>query len=882
MSREISLNVNGKTYHVSVEPDTPLLYVLRNDLKLKGAKFACGLNQCGACRVIIDGQAVTSCRLPVKTVEGREITTIEGLGTIAAPHPLQKAFIEEQAVQCGFCTPGMVVAAKALLDKNPRPTDEEIKAGMSKNLCRCGTHNRIIRAIRRVSDNPAPTRSEKMELHLDPPASPELPKVLENNPDLDSWVCINADGTITLYSGKVELGQDLRTSIAMIGADELDVSFERVQVVMGDTALTPDEGYTTASLSLETSGNAIRYAAAEVRHVALAMAQTLLEVPVENLTVSDGTITDTSSGHSTSYWELLGGQKLNRRLSGNIRPKRPEAYNIVGRPTGRLDLMTKVTGGAIFVHDLDLPDMVHGRIVRPPNYSARLETVDTDAVSRMPGVLKVVRNGSFLGIIAIREEQAVRAMEALQKAATWKAGPGLPNQDALFDYMLDQPDQAFLIDDTGAADDSPPPIQAPENAAKTLSATYYRPYHSHASLGPSAAVAQWIDDELTVWSHNQGSYPLRKALAQALKKSETEIRVIHVDGPGCYGHNGADDAALDAALLAGALPGRPVLLKWTRADENAWEPYGSAMAIKLQASLDKDASVIDWNHDVWSYTHSTRPRDYGDACGLLASWHLAEPFENPRPGPNRISKGGVHRNAYPLYTFPRRRIVKHYLKDGPLRTSALRGLGSYANIFAIESFMDELAHAAEADPVEFRLRYLKDERARAVIEGVMEKAGRQPVGQGRGMAFSRYKNRQCYVAVVVDLTLDLDNGAIQIRRAVIGADVGQIVNPVSLASQLEGALIQSASWTLKEQVTFGPDGITSCDWRNYPVFRFAEVPVIETVLLNRPGQPFLGVGEGAQGPASAAIANAVFDLTGIRPRQVPFTPERIMSLLMDR
>ena len=879
MPRKINLKVNGKNHRVSVAPDTPLLYVLRNDLGLKGAKFGCGLNQCGACRILLDGQAVTSCRLPVKSVEGRDITTIEGLGTIDDLHPLQKAFIEEQAVQCGFCTPGMIVAAKALLDKNPRPSDEEIKAGMSKNLCRCGTQERVIRAIRRVCGRPAPAGTIRKEPDAASPSTVELPKVLKDNPELDSWISISTAGTVTIYTGKVELGQDIRTSIAMIGAEELDVSLDRVRVVMGDTAQTPSEGYTTSSLSLETSGNAVRCAAAEVRHMALAAAQDQLAVPLENLTVADGTISDSASGRGITYWELLGGKKLNRTVSGSVRPKLPAAYQVVGRPTERLDLRTKVTGGAFFVQDMDLPGMVHGRVVRPPNYNARLETVDVEAVSGMPGVLKVVRDGSFLGVLAEREEQAVRAMEVLQQKATWKEGKPLPDQKALFDDMLSRPDQAFLVNDTDAVEDPIPPIEAPAEAAKTLNATYCRPFHSHGSLGPSAAVAQWRDGQLTVWSHNQGSHPLQTALAQALKKSADEIRVMHVDGPGCYGHNGADDAALDAALLARALPGRPVSLKWMRADEHAWEPYGSAMVVKMQASLDANGNVIDWNHDVWSFTHSTRPRDYGGACGLLASWHLAEPFESPRPGPNRIAKGGMHRNADPLYDFPRRRIVKHFLQDSPLRTSALRGLGSYGNIFALESFMDEVAHAAGVDPPAFRLRYLTDERGRAVIEAVMDKAARKPDGTGRGMAFARYKNRQSYVAVVVDLSVDRDSGEIRIQRAVIGADAGQIVNPATLANQLEGVLIQSASWTLKEEVTYAPDGITSRNWRDYPIFRFVDVPVIETVLLDRPGQPYLGFGEGAQGPVSAAIANAVFDAAGIRLRQIPFTPERVKAEL---
>ena len=888
MPQEITLKVNGGIHRVLVEPDTPLLYVLRNDLGLKGAKFACGLEQCGACKIIIDGQAVPSCRIPVQSVQGCEITTIEGLGTPDDLHPLQKAFIDEQAVQCGFCVSGMIIAAKALLDRNPCPTDADIQADMSANLCRCGVYERVLGAIKRatgrsttasVCEEGVINKPEfEPESHSPTPAE-NLPVSLVQTPDLDAWVRINSDGTITLFTGKVEFGQDIRTSIAMIGAEELDVSLERIRVVMGDTAQTPNEGYTVSSMSLQTTGNAIRYAAADVRQIALTAAREALDAPIERLAITDGTITDAASGRSVTYWDLFGGKRFGCRVTGVGRPKRPESYRIVGKYTGRLDLLAKVTGDACFIHDLDLPGMVHGRIIRPPGYGARLISVDKSAVSQMPGVIQVVRDGSFLAVLAEREEQAVQAMEMLRKTATWEPGKALPSQETLFDHLLSRPDQAFLVVDGTPVNDPIPPIKTPAGATQTLGATYQRPYHMHASLGPSAAVAQWIDGKLTVWTHNQGVYPLRVDLARVLEMSEDDIRAIHMDGPGCFGHNGADDAALDAALLARALPGRPVSVKWMRADENVWEPYGSPAVIKIQASLNPDGHVIDWNHDVWSYTHTNRPRGEKGKSGLLAAYHLAEPFAPPQSRPNMGPMGGIHRNADPLYTFPRRRIVKHFLPDSPLRVSALRGLGSYANVFAIESFMDELAHATGADPIEFRLRHLGDERARAVIRAAAEKAGRRPDNQGRGIAFARYKNRQSYLAMVVDVSVNRADGHIRLERAVIAADAGQIVNPDAVRNQLEGVIIQSSSWTLKEQVAFDPGGITSVDWDSYPIFRFTDAPKIETVLLNRPGRPYLGIGEGAQGPIPAAIANAVFDTVGIRLRRIPFTPERVKGAL---
>jgi len=894
MAQEITLKVNGQSHRVCVEPDTPLLYILRNDLGLKGAKFACGLEQCGACKIIIDGQAVPSCRIAVRSVQGKEITTVEGIGTADRLHPIQEAFIEENAVQCGFCVSGMIMSAKALLDRNPLPTDAELKAEMTNNLCRCGVYDRLLRAIKRAAGLPVETPSYREGLREEQAVKPEarvstesdeLPGSLMWTPDLDKWVRINTDGTITIITGKAELGQDLRTSVAMIGADELDVPLDRIRVQMADTALTPNEGYTAGSMSLETSGNAIRQAAAEARQIMLSLAQDQLDAPAERLTVISGVISDPDTGRSITYWDLFGGKRFDRRVEGIGRPKQPEEYKVVSHKVGRLDMVAKVTGGSVFVHDLDLPDMVHGRVVRPPDYQARLVSVDEAAASQMPGVLRVVRDGSFLGVIAEREEQAVEAMKALKKSAVWDTDIDLPPQDTLFDYLLSQPDQAFLLVDGAPVDDAIPPIEAPAEAVHTLKSTYYRPYHAHASLGPSAGVAQMMDGKLTVWSHSQGVYPLRAGIARVLGISQDDIRAIHMDGPGCYGHNGADDAALDAALLARALPGRPVSLKWMRSDEHSWEPYGPATVIRMQASLNQDGRVIDWNHDVFGYTYMGRHRPGGQGSGLLAAWHLGEPLPRFQPVPAKGPHVGIHRNADPFYKFSRKRVVKHFVPDGPLRTSSLRGLGSYANVFAIESFMDELAHAAGVDPIEFRLRHLEDERARAVIEAVAEKAcwrkdkQRRDDGKGQGFAFVRYKNRQSYVAVIVDLSVHRASGQISLERAFLAADSGQIVNPEAVSSQLEGVFIQASSWTLREQVSFDRHGIISVDWHSYPILRFRDAPKIDVVLLNQPGQPYLGVGEGAQGPVPAAIANAIFDAVGIRLRKIPFTPDRVQKAL---
>jgi CO/xanthine dehydrogenase Mo-binding subunit len=454
--------------------------------------------------------------------------------------------------------------------------------------------------------------------------------------------------------------------------------------------------------------------------------------------------------------------------------------------------------------------------------------------------------------------------------------------------MLAQPIQSFLIVEGTPVEGPIPPKKTPKNSHQTLKATYAKPYHMHASLGPSASVAQMMDGKLTVWLHAQGVFPPRTGIAHVLGMAEEDIRTIYVDGPGCYGHNGADDAALDAALLARALPGRPISLKWSRQQENTWEPYGPSMVMQMEASLDDKGELLDWNHEVWSYPHLGRGGNEGDMSGLVASWHLAQPFTRPPLQPAMWNHVGGHRNADPIYNFPNSRIVKHTSVDSPLRVSALRSLGAYGNIFAIEAFMDELAYAAGVDPVEFRLKYLDDRRGRDVLQAAVEKAGWEAFkadikdGYGQGVAFSQYKNHASYAAVVVRLHVSRQTGEIQMQDVVIAGDSGQIINSDGLSNQLEGGFMQAASMTLKEEVKFSNDKITSVDWETYPILTFPEAPRIETVLINRPGAPFLGSGEGTQGPAPAAIANAVFDAVGIRLREVPFTPDKVLAALAEK
>jgi CO/xanthine dehydrogenase Mo-binding subunit len=705
-------------------------------------------------------------------------------------------------------------------------------------------------------------------------ALPRLPGGLNNNRMLDGWVRINANGTVTVFTGKCELGQGILTALAQIAADELDVAYGRIEMVSADTARTPNEGMTAGSLSVENSGSAVRHACAEARQILLELAAAKLGVSVASLSVADGTIT--GSGRIT-YWDLAREASFKREATARAKPKPPAQHRVVGRSIPRRDIPSKVFGGASFVQDLRLPGMLHGRVVRPPSYRARLAALDEAAVRAMPGVVAVVRDGSFLAVAAEREEQAIRAAQALRAAARWTEPADLPPPiPALYEHMRSLPARDIVASQ-----------KVPANPAggrvTTHEATYTRPYQAHASMAPSCAVAQHRDGRYTVWTHSQGVFPLRADLAKVLRVPAASITCTHVEGAGCYGHNGADDVALDAALIARATGGRPVRVQWMREDEFGWEPYGSAMILRMRARLDESGAIADWLHEIWSHPHSTRP---GSTPGgnLLAGWHLADPVPMGVPNNSPQPAGAADRNAVPLYDFPSQKVLLHYLTDMPIRTSALRGLGAYANIFALESFMDELAFAAGADPVEYRLRHMKEPRARAVIEECARRAGwkagaRGDGTRGRGIAFAQYKNLSAYCAVVADVAVDRKSGRVRVTRAVSAVDAGQIVNPDGVVNQIEGGIIQSASWTLKEHVGYDRSRVTMRSWADYPILTFPEVPAVEVHLINRPEERPLGTGEGSQGPTGAAIANALFNATGARIRDLPLTPQRVRAAL---
>jgi CO/xanthine dehydrogenase Mo-binding subunit len=698
----------------------------------------------------------------------------------------------------------------------------------------------------------------------------KLPGSLNANRRLDRWLRVNRDGTVTAYPGKVEIGQGILTALAQIVAEELDVALERVRLAPTDTSYSPDEGMTSGSQSITDGGTALRYASAEARDLLLQRAAARLGVSLEQLSVADGVVTARSGG-SVTYWELASDDLLAREATAEIAPKPASMHTIIGKPAPRRDIPDKVTGTPVYVHDLELPGMLHGRIARPPSYDARLTGVDEAEVRALPGVVAVVRDGSFLGVVAEREEQAIRALTRLKRIARWEDSTRLPEPDPRF--LLKETTEDTVISEKHDA-------AAAARAAKTLEAEYTRPYTAHAALGPSCAVAQFEGGRYTVWTHSQGIFPLRRDLAPVLGVEEGHIAVIHMDGAGCYGHNGADDAALDAALLARAVPGRPVRVQWMREDEFHWEPYGPTMVVKLKADLDRDGQIVRWTEDIWSNSHSTRPNGLG-GINLLAAWHLAQPHKASPPRNPPLPGGGSHRNAIPIYEFPNERVTNRLVKRMPLRVSALRALGATANVFAIESFMDELAAAAGADPVEFRLRHLKDPRARAVIETVAAKAGwrkgeKGDGTRGRGIGFARYKNGACYVAEIAEVEA---GNEIAVKRVWAAIDAGLVINPDGLVNQTEGGIIQAVSWALKEAIQYDRSRILTSTWIDYPILTFEESPQVEVTIVNRPDQPPLGAGEGTQGPTAAAIANAIHNAMGVRLRDMPFTRERVLAAL---
>lgn len=701
--------------------------------------------------------------------------------------------------------------------------------------------------------------------------APTLPVSLAANPKLSSWVKLIGEGRVAISPGKVEIGQGIVTALAQIAADELDVDIIRIEMIRASTATSPNEGVTSGSLSIQQSGRALRHACAEVRQRFLVAASERLGVDASLLEIDDGTISGPGNVR-TSYWELAGDVSLDHDANAGATTKNVAQRAIAGHSIQRVDIPDKVFARPRFIHDCALPGLVHGRVLRPHVSGAKLIALDEAAARAVSGLVAIVRDGGFAGVVADSEAAAEAALKALRKGATWSAGEPLPDENDLAGFLKSQPVETDLIDTRMAATTGKP--------IRTLRRQYTRPYIAHASIAPSCAMAQWAgDDRVHVWTHSQGVYLLRADLAIVLKLPAENVVVEHMEGAGCYGHNAADDVALDAVLLAKAAGGRPVRVQWSRHDEMAHAPFGAAMAIEVEADLDADNEIVGWRHAIWSNGHAARPGRAAQPA-LLAATEIANPYPHMiSTNPPAANGGGGDRNSIPLYDLPAWTVTSHRLLTMPVRTSALRTLGGQGNVFAIETLLDEIAALRGEDPIAFRLRHLRDERAKDVIRAAARRAQWKPqkqYGTGHGVGFARYKNSGAYCAAIAEIEGTDD---IRVKRLTLAVDVGEAVNPDGVINQIEGGAIQATSWVLKERVRFDRTRITSASWTDYPILTFSEVPAVDVEIIQRPEIEPVGAGEAAHGPVTAAIASAVYDCLGVRVRDLPITRAKIIAAM---
>jgi CO/xanthine dehydrogenase Mo-binding subunit len=649
---------------------------------------------------------------------------------------------------------------------------------------------------------------------------------------LTQRVHFERDGTVTIATGKVELGQGITTALAQIAADELGLPLDKIRVLPPSTAYSPDEGVTSGSLSIQDGGKGLRKACAELRALL-------------------------AKSGKKSYWEV---EVAGKDIPADAPEKPAGEYRVVGTNARRLDLPAKFAGRAAYVHDMTLPGMLHARLLRGPSAYSRLVSLPA-----APAGTEILRDGSFAAVVAAREEDAIGAAKKLRAKAVWSDAPAVP--DDIHSWL-----KSNVTENNVAKEKADPAAKA--RGVKRVQAEYRKPFIAHGSIGPSCALAQMKGDTIEVWSHTQGIFGLRQEIAMVLRMPEEKVIVHHVEGAGCYGHNGADDVGLEAALLSRMTHGKPVRLQWTREDEFSWEPYGPAMAVALDARLDGDGNIVSWRHDLWSNGHTHRPGRSGKPV-LLAAGELAQPFERAPSIDPPLPAGGAQRNAVPGYEFPDLLVMHHYVRETPVRGSSLRSLGAFGNVFAIESFMDELAEAANAYPVEFRLRHLKDPRGRAVIEEAVRRSDwnyfQKEDGRGHGIAYARYKNLGAYCAVVAEV--EAGGAELRVTRLVAAVDVGLPVNPDGVVNQIEGGCVQAASWSLKEAWRAGVQ-----TWEDYPILKFSEAPPVEVHIVKNP-HPSLGAGECTMGPTVAAIANALADALGVRVRELPLTAENIAKAI---
>ncbi|HEY1241864.1 MAG TPA: molybdopterin cofactor-binding domain-containing protein, partial [Bryobacteraceae bacterium] len=687
---------------------------------------------------------------------------------------------------------------------------------------------------------------------------------------VDSFLAFHNDGSITIYTSKVDVGTGLRMALRQMVSEEIGIPVEHIALVEGDTSLVPDHGGTGGSTGIPRGGVEIRQAAATARQALVGLGAERLQRPAGELTIANGEVRPASGGNGIGIGPLIGERRLNLAIDPKAPLKDPSQYGVVGKPILRPDVPAKCTGRHTYLHDFSVPGMLHGRVFRPPSVGAKLVSVNEASIRQIPGV-QVVRLDSFLAVVASNEWAAVRAARELK--AEWSDWQGLPGSSdlprSLRSGAVERDETLVSRGDSAAA------LPA---AAKQLSATYYWPFQSHGSLGPSCAVAEVRPDGATVWSASQGAHGLRATLARTFGIPQNKLRVIYMDGAGSYGTNGTDDVAADALLLSKTV-GKPVRVQWMRGDEHAWDPKGPPQLLDLRAGLDSEGRIAAWETEMWlpASLPGTRPLLAADGAGLTQ--------------PRGQNAGQISQNADPPYGVANLRVVTHWLKEAPLRISNLRAPGKIANVFAVEGFTDELAAAAGVDALEFRLRGLSDPRAIDVLKRATDMFGWQarpsPNRQareggllvGRGLAYMRYKQAENYVAMAMEVSVDPANGEVRVRRITCAHDCGLVINPDGLRNQIEGSIVQTLSRSLHEEVKFDRSRVTSVDWATYPLLRFPEAPAVEVALLDRPNLPPLGAGEAATAPVAAALANAIFDATGVRLRSVPFLAERVKAAL---
>ncbi len=701
-------------------------------------------------------------------------------------------------------------------------------------------------------------------------AAPPAPRILDPN-ELDSFLALDGDGTVTLFCGKVDLGQGLRIAMRQIAGEELGIGVDKIKYVEGDTALTPDQGRTSGSNGIQHGGMQIRRAAATAREALIALAAQRLNTAADDLIATDGEVRPKNGGAGIGFADLIGAHSFNLKLNPKAPLKNPATYTLVGKPLPRPDVPAKCTGTFTYMQDFSLPDMMHARVIRPPAVGAKLIAVDEASIKDLPGA-KVMRIRDFLAVVADDEWTAVRASRALR--AQWSAWSDLPEQGKLAATLRAARDvtDEVLVNRGG-------PRAAAVLGAITHSATYFWPMQSHASIGPSCAVADVTNDSATVWTASQGTHGNRKTFARFLGLPEDAVRLIYLDGAGCYGMNGHEDAAADAAIISRAV-GRPVRVQWSREDEHGWDPKGPPQLLDISAAVDPTELIIEWHTEMW-LPQTTRG---------LPNIPLLAPAAAGLDDLRGLQPGLISQNADPPYRADHVEVLVHWLKDAPLRPAPIRSPGKPANCFAVESFTDELAAAIKLDPVEFRLRGLDDKRGIEVIRraaALMNWQSRPSPGanrnaaiaHGRGFAYVHYKHSESYVGMGMEVAVERSSGRIKVERVACAFDCGQIINPDGVRAQVEGSILQTLSRALMEEVQFDRSRVTSVDWSSYPILRFPDVPKLDIVLIDRPTEPPRGAGEAACTTVAAALANAVFDATGARLRTVPFAPQRVKATL---